>query len=276
MSRARGDIVEIVAVYPSLLRAPGDRGNAEVLVRRLAWRGHRPRLRIVDHDQPLPDDARLYLLGGAESPAQVAAAQLLAADGTLRRAVAEGATVFATGGGYQLLGRSFPAPDGTRIDGLGLLDIETVPGTEQQRGEVVGRLRELPGGPTPTDSAVPAPTASDHGPDDRLDVDQATSDARVITGFEDHAGITHLGPGADPLAMISVGQGNCGDGTEGAVTDTTIGTNLQGPVLARNPGLADRLLGLALGRPVRALVRAEVDELRRRRILTAMRMAGKS
>ncbi len=269
MSQARGDVVEIVAVYPSLLKAPGDRGNLEVLVRRLTWRGHRPRVRVVDHDQPLPADGQLYLLGGGEGPAQVAAVQLLAADGALRRAVAAGAIVFATGGGYQLLGRSFAAPDGARIDGLGLLDVETVSGTEPVRGEVVGRLRALAGGQRRTTSAVPEVEV-----DGRLDVDQATTDLGVITGFEDHAGRTHLGPGAEPLAMISVGRGNCGDGTEGAVTGSILGTNLQGPVLARNPGLADHLLGLALGRPVRAFVRTEVDELRRRRILTAMRMGG--
>ncbi|WP_152361392.1 type 1 glutamine amidotransferase [Microlunatus speluncae] len=264
MIQPHGDQVEIIAVYPGLLRAPGDRGNAETLVRRLAWRGHRPRLRTVEHDQPIPDDGRLYLIGGAEGPAQVAAAHLLAADGTLAQVAAAGAIVFATGGGYQVLGRSFAAPDGTRVDGLGLLDVETVPSTDEARGEVVGRLRELPDGRGKT---LPAAT------DDPIDADQATSDPRVITGYEDHAGIIHLGPDADPLAMISVGYGNCGDGTEGAVTRTTMGTNLHGPVLARNPGLADHLLSLALGRPVRTLVRTEVDELRRRRILTAMRMA---
>lgn len=270
MSPARGVAVEIVAVYPSLLRAPGDRGNAEVLVQRLSWRGHRPRLRLVDHDQPLPDDGRIYLIGGGEGPAQVAAAHLLAADGTLRRAVAEGAAVFATGGGFQLLGRSFAAPDGSRVAGLGLLDVETVAGTEPARGEVLGRLRDLPGDLSRQPSPAPG------GADGPVDVDQATSDLRVITGFEDHAGVTHLGPAADPLAMISVGVGNCGDGTEGAVTGSTLGTNLHGPVLARNPGLADHLIGLALGRPVRALVRTEVDELRRARILTAMRMGTRS
>jgi lipid II isoglutaminyl synthase (glutamine-hydrolysing) len=271
MSPARGVAVEIVAVYPSLLQAPGDRGNAEVLVQRLSWRGHRPRLRLVDHDQPLPDDGQIYLLGGGEGPAQVAAAHLLAADGALRRVVALGAAVFATGGGYQLLGRTFAAPDGSRIDGLGLLDVETVPGTEQARGEVLGRLRDLPGDLSRQTSPAPG-----GGAEDPVDVDQATSDLRVITGFEDHAGVTHLGPGADPLAMISVGFGNCGDGTEGAVTGSTLGTNLHGPVLARNPGLADHLIGLALGRPVRALVRTEVDEVRRARILIAMRMSKRS
>jgi len=267
MNQAVGERVEIVLVHPDLLHAPGDPGNAEVLARRLAWRGFRPRLHAVDHDAEIPDDAALYLIGGAEGPAQVAAAQLLAADGGLIRAVAGGAVVLATGGGYQLAGKSFPAPDGTRVDGLGLLDVETVPGqgaAGPARGEVVGRLRDL----TTGDPAQPQQTA-----DTVSDADRATSDPDVITGVEDHAAVTHLGPDADPLAMISIGFGNCGDGTEGAITGRAIGTNLHGPVLARNPGLADRLLGLALHRKFRPLVRTEVDELRRRRILAAMKAA---
>lgn len=272
MNQAPGEEVGIVVVYPDLLRAPGDAGNAEVLARRLEWRGFRPRVRRVGHDQPLPDDAGLYLVGGAEGPAQVAAVQLLAADGRLARAAAAGAVVFATGGGYQLLGRSFPAPDGARIDGLGLLDVETVPGTGPARGEVVGRLHLLAGNRIAT--AAERPTADEtHPPEPGLGADQAASDPQIVTGYEDHSGVTHLGPGADPLAMISVGYGNCGDGTEGAVTGSVIGTTLQGPVLARNPGLADRILGLALDRSLRSLVRTDVDELRRRRILSAMRTA---
>lgn len=273
MNQPPGEEVGIVVVYPDLLRAPGDAGNAEVLARRLEWRGFRPRLRLISHDQPVPDDARLYLVGGAEGPAQVAAVQLLAADGRLARAAAGGALVFATGGGYQLLGRSFPAPDGARIDGLGLLDVETVPGPEPARGEVVGRLHLLAGNRIAAErKGAERPTADEtHPPEPGLDADQAASDPQILTGYEDHSGVTHLGPGADPLAMISVGFGNCGDGTEGAVTGSVVGTNLQGPVLARNPGLADRILGLALDRSLRSLVRTDVDELRRRRILAAMR-----
>lgn len=266
MNQPVGDEVDIVVIYPSLLHAPGDRGNAEVLVQRLAWRGFRPHLREIHHDHRIPDDAQLYLIGGREGPAQVAAAGLLAADGGLGRAAARGAVVLATGAGYQLSGKSFPAPDGMRIDGLGLLDVETVPGDGAARGEVVGRLRDLTGNP---DRSM-IPVDADVAIDPEIDVDQATSDPGVLTGYEDHLGVTHLGPDADALAMIGVGFGNCGDGTEGAVTGSVVGTYLGGPLLVRNPGLADQLLGRALDRVIRPLVRTDVDALRRARILAAM------
>ena len=66
-----------------------------------------------------------------------------------------------------------------------------------------------------------------------------------LTGFENHAGVTMLGPKAQPLGRLVAGVGN-GDGTEGAVSGRVVGTYLHGPVLARNPALADLLLGWAL------------------------------
>jgi CobQ-like glutamine amidotransferase family enzyme len=67
-----------------------------------------------------------------------------------------------------------------------------------------------------------------------------------LTGFENHQGVTRLGPGVAPLASVVTGVGN-GDGTEGAFAGRIIGTYLHGPVLVRNPGLADLLLTWAAG-----------------------------
>ena len=63
----------------------------------------------------------------------------------------------------------------------------------------------------------------------------------TMTGFENHGGVTTLGPEARPLSRTVVGVGN-GAGTEGAWSGRVVGTYLHGPVLARNPSLADRLL----------------------------------
>ena len=69
----------------------------------------------------------------------------------------------------------------------------------------------------------------------------------TLTGFENHGGQTTLGPGVRPLARVIHGVGNGdGSGTEGAVSGRIIGTYLHGPVLARNPALADLLLRWAL------------------------------
>ena len=207
--------LRIAVVYPDLLGTYGDGGNGLVLLRRAEWRGIAAELIQADSGSPVPA-ADLYCLGGGEDGPQAQAAESLRRDGTLARAVADGATVLAVCAGFQIVGRSFPAADGSRLDGLELLDIETVKGAGPRAvGELVA---------------------------DPLD------DLPALTGFENHAGVTTLRPGASALARVRVGTGNGGgDGTEGARQGRVLGTYLHGPVLARNPALADRLLALALG-----------------------------
>jgi CobQ-like glutamine amidotransferase family enzyme len=66
-------------------------------------------------------------------------------------------------------------------------------------------------------------------------------------GFENHAGRTRLGVDSSPLGVVTSGHGNNGkDGFEGAVTKHAIGTYLHGPLLPKNPWLADLLIAWAL------------------------------
>jgi hypothetical protein len=78
-------------------------------------------------------------------------------------------------------------------------------------------------------------------------------------------------PDRPPLATVEIGIGNCNDGTEGAVAGTVIGTYPHGPVLARNPALADHVLELALGHELPPLVSPEIDKLRRQRVARVRR-----
>ena len=140
----------------------------------------------------------------------------------MARRAAAGAVVLAVCAGYQIAGKTFPGADGALHEGVGLLDIATVKGTGPRAvGEVVGE---------PSDDAPGALRA-----------------LPTLTGFENHGGKTTLGPGVAPLARVVHGVGNGdGSGTEGAVCGRVIGTYLHGPLLARNPALADLLLDWAL------------------------------
>ena len=73
------------------------------------------------------------------------------------------------------------------------------------------------------------------------------------------------------LPAVEIGVGNCNDGTEGAVAGTVIGTYPHGPILARNPALADHLLELALGHELEPLTHPEINKLRRQRLARVRR-----
>jgi hypothetical protein len=206
--------LRLVWIYPDLLSTYGDRGNLLILARRAALRGLAVESIAVRSDQPLPASADIYLIGGGEDGPQALAAQRLIGDGGLHRAVAQGAAVLAVCAGYQLFGTSFFAK-GAQCTGLGLLDLRSDRGETRAVGELRGDI------------------------DPRLGLPP-------LTGFENHGGRTHLGPGVAPLARVTAGIGNDG-ATEGAWHGKILGTYSHGPALARNPAIADLLLRWALG-----------------------------
>jgi hypothetical protein len=211
------EAIRIALVYPELLGTYGDRGNAEVLAWHAVRHGLAARLVEVPAGEPIPAGLDAYLLGGGEDAAQATAARLLrspAGDG-LRRAVEQGSAVLAVCGAFQLLGRTYTDAAGRQVTGLGLLDLDTAAGAPRLVGEVVA----------------------------------STRDSELLSGFENHGGRTLLGQEVEPLGMVLRGHGNNGaDGTEGARRGALIGTYLHGPVLARNPFLAEWLLRAILDR----------------------------
>jgi CobQ-like glutamine amidotransferase family enzyme len=82
----------------------------------------------------------------------------------------------------------------------------------------------------------------------------------VLTGFENHGAVTELGPGARPVGEVRLGTGNKDGTVEGAVAGRIWATYLHGPVLARNPRLADLLLSWMVG-PLAPLEDSEPDAL---------------
>jgi CobQ-like glutamine amidotransferase family enzyme len=232
------DRIKIVWIYPDLLSTYGDRGNVIVLERRAALRGIFADTVYVRSDEPVPVDGDIYLMGGGEDRPQILAAQRLRADGGLQRAVEYGSVVFAVCAGYQLLGTEFGGEEGQPVAGLGLLDMSSGRGQKRAVGEIVGEV----------DPALGIP---------------------MITGFENHQGVTRLGPGVRPLAATRVGIGN-GDGTEGAHRGHVLGTYMHGPALVRNPALADLLLRWAVGRELERVDDSWAGRLREERLAAVL------
>ena len=228
----RDSRVRIGLVLPDVLGTYSDAGNATVLRKRLEWRGIDATIVPIQLRDDVPSSLELYLLGGGEDEAQALAAARLRTVPGLQQAAARGGVVVGVCAGLQVLGSRFMTSDGVNHAGLGLLDLDTRPGERRAVGEVTARSHLLD-----------AP----------------------LTGFENHRGITTVGEGSRPLGEVLTGIGN-GDGTEGAVTGHVLATYLHGPVLARNPALADLLLTWALGTELSPLDLPEVAELRRERL----------
>jgi len=161
--------------------------------------------------------ADLYYLGGGQDRDQsLVAADLLRRAGELRAAADSGSLVLGVCGGYQMLGHRYLARDGREIPGVGLVDLETSAGESRMIGNISIRC-ELDG------------------------------QELVVVGFENHAGRTRLGPGVQPLGRVLHGNGNNGrDGGEGVLAGGVIGTYIHGPLLPKNPALADWLIRRAL------------------------------
>ena len=207
--------LSIIRLYHDLLGTYGDQGNAEVLIHRAKARDIEVELIEVSPGQAVPRTGDIYLLGGGEDGPQLAALEMLRQDGGLNYAAAGGATVFAVCAGFQIIGTSLDSVNG-KLSGLGLVDADTVyTSAPRSVGELV--VQPLRGG-------LP-----------------------VLTGFENHQGLTELGPEMPPLGTVINGNGNGFNETEGVWHGNVFGTYMHGPALARNPELADVVLQSAVG-----------------------------
>jgi len=222
-------VLRVCALYPDLMNIYADRGNLLLLERRCEWRGIGFELVGAGlGDEIDPDAHDLFYLGGGQDRDQQLCAQDLATikRDALHAAAERGRVIFGVCGGYQLLGHAYEL-GGERLPGVGLVDLETVrdPGPR-----LIGNVAievELDGQP------------------------------RVLAGFENHGGRTHLGPRATALGRVLRGHGNNGhdgrEGVRGGPHGTVLGTYLHGPLLPKNAWFADWLAATALGRATGSL-----------------------
>ena len=209
--------LRIVHLFPELLNLYGDSGNILVLRKRLEWRGLAADVAEVHvGERPSFADADIVFIGGGSDREQRIVCESLLAERTeLSSFVEDGGVLAAVCGGYQLLGHSYLMGD-EKIEGLSLVDLYTDRGEPRLIGNVVVESR-----------------ICDH----------------PIVGYENHGGRTHLGEGVEPLGRVTYGHGNDGvTGQEGCLYKNVLGTYVHGPLLPKNPGVADYLLSRALER----------------------------
>ncbi len=213
--------LRVCALYPDLMNIYADRGNLLLLQRRCEWRRIGFEVQASGLGEKLdPDGADLFYIGGGQDRDQKLCALDLAEikRDALHAAAGRGAVILAVCGGYQLLGHSYELGEET-LPGVGLVDLRTV---RVAGPRLIGNVA--------------------------IEVELEPGERRVLAGFENHGGRTHLGPGATPLGRVLKGHGNNGkDRYEGVLAGTVIGTYLHGPLLPKNAWFADWLIAKALG-----------------------------
>jgi hypothetical protein len=211
--------IRVGHLYPDYLNIYADRGNIAVLSKRAAWRGHGLVVESIGMgDRVEPGAHDLLYIGGGQDREQALVANDIAGKGeSLQEAADGGAAFLAVCGGYQLLGRFYRERSGAELPGAGVLPLHTIAGDRRMIGDVLLECELEPGEP------------------------------RTLAGFENHAGRTILEDGAEPLGRVVAGFGNDGSsGFEGCRAGRVVATYLHGPLLPRNPWLADWLLAQAI------------------------------
>lgn len=243
--------LKIVWLYPDLMSTYGDRGNVICLQKRCQWRGVEAEIIPISlklNNRKL-GEADLIFMGGAQDRQQsIAGEDFITQKGpVLKKLIEKGIPGLFVCAAYQAIGKYYKPYSGDDIPGLGIFDLYTKhPGDQAKRliGNVVADI---------LDSSV---SSRDHSDVDAISTMHdkrlprfARNDNRkqTIVGFENHGGRTYLGKGVKPFACVKRGFGNNGeDGFEGAVYKNCIGSYFHGPILPKNPHLADWLISRAL------------------------------
>lgn len=208
--------ITIGHLYPDLLNLYGDRGNIQCLKKRCEWRGIRAEVKEYRLGDSIDfKNLDIVLLGGGSDREQmIVCNKLKEIQKDFKEYVESDGVVIAVCGGYQLLGKYYQTEEGL-IEGLSLVDLYT----EQKEGRLISNI-----------------------------VLQSQLFDMPVVGFENHGGRTFIGDN-QPFGKVLYGNGNDGEsGYEGVVYRNVIGTYLHGPLLPKNPQVADYLIRKALER----------------------------
>lgn len=209
--------ITIIQLYPRDMNLYGDWGNTLVLKKRLEWRGHT--VNIIDHNPGEMTDFSLgdiFVGGGGQDAGQITIQDdLLSRAAELKKLADDGVPMLMICGMYQLFGAFFMTKNGQKITGANILPIETKAGENRLIGNITLQSETF----------------------------------GEIVGYENHSGLTLLHKNATPLGRVIRGAGNDSDGKyEGVHYNNVIATYLHGPLLPKNPQIADFLIDTALKR----------------------------
>ncbi len=207
--------ITIAHMYPDMLNLYGDGGNIAALYHRLAARGIEPVIKAyaIDEDIDFEGTDIIFIGGGGDRENRTACDRLKGQREGLSAYVEDGGVVLAVCGGFELLGKSCETADG-EVEALGILNCTA----KYNKDKIIGNI-----------------------------VLESELIGTTIVGFENHSCRMDIGENM-PLGTVLSGVGNDGSGAEGAVYKNVIATYLHGPLLPKNPALADYIITKAIER----------------------------
>jgi len=206
--------LKIAHLYPEMLNLYGDIGNIITLKERISKRGIEAKIKEYDISEKIEfsDIDIIYIGGGTDREVRLACEKLCETKAEFKSFAEDGGTILAVASGYPLLGQYY-MQDGEKIEALQLMDMYT----EECDKRIIGNII--------------------------LESELINS---TIVGFENHSGRTYT-QNHTPLGKVIYGYGNSDKkNIEGAVYKNVIGTYLHGPLLPKNPLLADYIIKNAL------------------------------
>ena len=216
-------------VYPDLMSTYGDRGNIEVLLKRCQRREIDISIERINIDSEIDklNSCNLIFMGGEQDRQQkLVGKDFISVKGPIiKKLLDKGIPALFVCAAYQFVGHYYQPYQGEKIMGAGIFDLYTEHLGDQAKrlvGNVVAEI--IPN----TEFTI-------------------FNKSKMIVGFENHGGRTYLGKGLRPFAKVIKGYGNNGeDGEEGAIYKNAIGSYFHGPILPKNPHIADWLIKKAL------------------------------
>lgn len=223
-------VITILHLYSRDMNIYGDNGNIQVVKRRLEWHGYTPVIVEYNPGDTLPDMKSIDMIiggGGQDSGQGKVHKDLLSIGNTLKDAAENGMPMLMVCGLYQLFGNYFTTNTGATMEGIGIFDAHTIGGKERLVGNIV----------------IKSDTFGD------------------VVGYENHSGQTYLAGTMKPFGSVVVGGGNnLSDGHEGIFYKNVIGTYLHGPLLPKNPTIADYLISVAASKRYGSFTGSSIDD----------------
>lgn len=205
----------IAHMYPDLMNLYGDRGNLLCLQKRISDYGHNCEIQSLYLNDKIDFSKidMIFMGGGSDREQGLVYNDLLVKADKLMQEIEDGLPALCICGAYQLLGNYYKSHDGSILNGLGFFDLHT----EGRKNRLIGNIV--------IESDINGQKFS-------------------VVGFENHGGRTYLNDQKlSPFGTVIKGHGNNGeDGSEGLWYKNLIGTYLHGPLLPKNPHIADFLI----------------------------------